>query len=79
MGLPQRGPHVVGPELHQQVAFVDGRLLTDGHVDDRAEHLRADGHLGAGIGDDPPLGGDPAGRSDVRTTAADRDDFRPEP
>ena len=61
MGLPQRGLHLVGPKLDEQVALADGRILPGRHVDDRPEDLGADGDLGTGIGDDSPLGGDPAG------------------
>ena len=36
-------------------------VLARRHVDDRSQDLRADSHLGAGIGDDSPLRDDPAG------------------
>ena len=57
--FPQGGLHVFGSKLDQQVTLANNGFLENGHVDDRSEHLGADGDTCAGVGDNPTLGRDP--------------------
>ena len=72
MGLPQGGLHLVGAELNQQVALVDGCFFVHRHVVIVPRTSVPDGHSGAGIGDHPPLGRDsrerPSGAIDCSLT-----------